>query len=251
MESLPPVQDVSGADAPHVDAGEVMQLVLHWLAAGPCSGAAAALQREAEALGLLPKRHDVRGGASAQTYRRLAAAQPHLPGDALPQLLQQVLAAKRLCGAPGAAGLTSLLAEGPLATIPHLAAAFPPPPPRALRAPFASAALPECLLLRQAGAAAARGAAPPPSFVAGRMQRHTTVRGHRLAVYCVAFDRRGGLVITGADDYLVKIWDVRTGLLRASCRGHDQEVTDLAVSGDNRLAASGSLDRSIRVWNLQ
>ena len=54
-------RDAGGA--PHdVDESEVMQLVLHWLAAGPCRQAARALEAEAEALGLLPMRHDPRGG---------------------------------------------------------------------------------------------------------------------------------------------------------------------------------------------
>ncbi|KAI8471016.1 MAG: hypothetical protein J3K34DRAFT_520916 [Monoraphidium minutum] len=232
------------------DAGEVTQLVLHWLAAGPCRAAAAALEREAQELGLLPKRHAVRGDAAPQSYRELVAAQPLLPGDALQQLLSQALAAKRQCGAPGAAGLTSLLAEGPLAVIPRLAAAARPPPPLALRAPHRAAPLPARLLLQQAGVAAPRQA-QPAAFVAAQMRHHTTVRGHRLAVYCVAFDRTGRYVVTGADDYLVKIWDARAGLLAASCRGHDQEVTDLAVAADSRLAASASLDRTIRVWSLE
>jgi hypothetical protein len=38
-----------------------------------------------------------------QTYAQLAAAQPLLPGDALAQLLAQVIAAKRQSGLPGAA----------------------------------------------------------------------------------------------------------------------------------------------------
>lgn len=101
-------------------------------------------------------------------------------------------------------GLTSLLAEGPLAVIPRLAAAAPPPPPACLRRAAPPPPLPQQLLLRAAGAAAPR-APPPAGYAAGRMSHHTTVRGHRLAVYCVAFDRTGGLVITGADDYLVKV----------------------------------------------
>jgi hypothetical protein len=96
------------------------------------------------------------------------------------------------------------LAEGPLAVVPRLAAALRPPPPLALRAPFLAAPLPARLLLAEAGAARGR-LAPPPGFVAGRMAHHATVRGHRLAVYCAVFDRRGRYVITGADDCLVKV----------------------------------------------
>lgn len=50
-----------GDGAVQVDAGEVMQLVLHWLSTGPCQEAAAALAREAKQKGLLPQRHNVTG----------------------------------------------------------------------------------------------------------------------------------------------------------------------------------------------
>lgn len=32
-----------------------------------------------------------------------------------------------------------------------------------------------------------------------------TIRGHKLAVYCVAFDKAGRHIITGSDDRLVKV----------------------------------------------
>lgn len=50
---------------------------------------------------------------------------------------------------------------------------------------------------------------------------------------------------------LLQVWSTRTGLLQASCRGHDAEITDLAVSCDNNLVASSSMDGTIRVWQLE
>lgn len=38
-----------------------------------------------------------------------------------------------------------------------------------------------------------------------QMQHHKTIRGHKLAVYCIAFDRVGTHIITGSDDRLVKV----------------------------------------------
>ncbi len=37
------------------------------------------------------------------------------------------------------------------------------------------------------------------------VQHHKTIRGHKLAVYCIAFDRVGKHIITGSDDRLVKV----------------------------------------------
>lgn len=49
----------------------------------------------------------------------------------------------------------------------------------------------------------------------------------------------------------LQIWCARTGALLKSCRGHEAEITDFAVSYDNTLLASGALDHKIRVWSLQ
>lgn len=56
----------AGGGAHDMEEAEVMQLVLHWLASGPCSGAARTLEREALSLGLLPKRHDPTGAPPAR-----------------------------------------------------------------------------------------------------------------------------------------------------------------------------------------
>ncbi|KAJ1380604.1 WD40/YVTN repeat-like-containing domain superfamily [Sesbania bispinosa] len=76
---------------------------------------------------------------------------------------------------------------------------------------------------------------------------------HALASYeseSAIFDRSGRYVITGSDDRLVKIWSMETAYCLASCRGHDGDITDLAVSSNNALVASSSNDCIIRVWRL-
>ena len=47
------------------------------------------------------------------------------------------------------------------------------------------------------------------------------------------------------------MWSVESALLLASCRGHQGEVTDLAVNADNSIVASSSNDTIIRCWSLQ
>ena len=74
--------------------------------------------------------------------------------------------------------------------------------------------------------------------------------GHLSSVYCLIFDRSGRLVITGADDMLVKCWSFIDARLIYTFRGASAEISDLAVSHDNKLVAAGSCDRVIRVWEL-
>jgi len=47
----------------------------------------------------------------------------------------------------------------------------------------------------------------------------------------------------GADDCLVKIWSALDGRLLATLRGHSGEVSDIAISHNNTLIASGSTDK--------
>ena len=77
-----------------------------------------------------------------------------------------------------------------------------------------------------------------------------SLTGHRAAVYCCTFDRTGRRLITGADDYNVKVWGVPCGLLQHCLRGHRGEITELAVSPDNAWLVSASNDGTARVWRL-
>ncbi len=50
---------------------------------------------------------------------------------------------------------------------------------------------------------------------------------------------------------MIKIWSSRSGQLLSTLRGHSGEVCDLSLSYDNTMLASGSLDKSVRVWCAQ
>ncbi|XP_023331466.1 bromodomain and WD repeat-containing protein 3 isoform X10 [Eurytemora carolleeae] len=75
--------------------------------------------------------------------------------------------------------------------------------------------------------------------------------GHLSAVFCLLFDKTGNYVFTGADDLLVKMWGTFNGRLYFTFRGASAEISDMAVSEDNKLLAAGSTDKIIRVWCLQ
>jgi bromodomain and WD repeat domain containing protein 1/3 len=90
----------------------------------------------------------------------------------------------------------------------------------------------------------------PTSFYAKQDLLRRTL-GHLSAVYCVLFDRTGRYIMTGADDLLVKLWSAIDGRLLMTFRGASAEITDIAINLENTLLAAGSLDRVLRVWDLQ
>lgn len=77
------------------------------------------------------------------------------------------------------------------------------------------------------------------------------IKGHKAPVYCLAYDHSGRRIVTGSDDRLVKVWSADTGLLIRSLRGHNGDITDLAISPDNKFLASASnTDNLVRIWDF-
>lgn len=89
------------------------------------------------------------------------------------------------------------------------------------------------------------------SHVYKQLAHVKTIRGHRKAVYCVAVDKQSHYAITGADDGIIKIWNLKIGLLKMTCRGHLGEITDLKINCDETVFASCSTDGTSRVWSLE
>ena len=106
--------------------------------------------------------------------------------------------------------------------------------------------------VRHAPRVAACEARPPAA--ASRAQGYAARRQrarHLNPAFCCAFDRTGERVATGSDDFNVKLWSSRTGVLQYVLRGHRGEITDLAISADNTQLASASNDGTIRLWRLR
>ena len=79
-----------------------------------------------------------------------------------------------------------------------------------------------------------------------------TISGHMLnPAYCAIFDHTNQFIITGADDFLVKIWNVQSGLLIHTLKGHEGYISLIEISPDNSLIASACTMGTIRLWNIR
>lgn len=103
-----------------------------------------------------------------------------------------------------------------------------------------------------------RSVSPPPHFCP-KLTLH-------FSVYCLEFDSRK--IVTGSRDKTIKIWDIKTGKLRFTLRGHagsvlclkfdqNEDVSSTAaadVSENDGLGSgfmvSGSSDCTVLVWDL-
>lgn len=48
----------------------------------------------------------------------------------------------------------------------------------------------------------------------------------------------------------MQIWSLETGLLLVTGRGHTGEISDLSLSADGSMVASGSVDGDVRIWSM-
>uniref|UniRef100_A0A7I4XXM5 Bromo domain-containing protein n=1 Tax=Haemonchus contortus TaxID=6289 RepID=A0A7I4XXM5_HAECO len=232
---------------------ELLVLIERYLSSSPCKKAAAVLRREIEENGLLPFRYDYRGNTHSRTYREtitdLASSAPSLL-----HLIERLSVLADSAVPPSVRGL-------PIRLINNKRNCLLRTPESATRKDFSSRMLacqpvPNHIInsvrlstCREFGTRVSRARLPGIGSL-DQMERHYRVLGHLSMVYCVTFDRTGNYVLTGADDNLIKVWDVHQGLLRYTYRGHSAEVADVSVSYCNQMIASGSVDKSIRVWSL-
>jgi WD40 repeat protein len=65
----------------------------------------------------------------------------------------------------------------------------------------------------------------------------------------LVFSPDGRFLVAG-NQQLIKLWEAKTGQLKATFSGHTNRVGSLAFSPDGRRLASGSSDGSIKIWQF-
>ncbi|KAJ8766361.1 hypothetical protein K2173_022420 [Erythroxylum novogranatense] len=268
-----------------IDLKEIYFLIMHFLSYGPCHRTYKELWEELREHQLLPRRYhawysrsgvctgdeDDDGISYPLNYSKLVERYPHIEKNHLVKLLKKLLLnsaspSHGLIGgnAVNAASVPTLLGAGSFSLLSNdgdKGTGQAKSPPAHMRWPHTHADQVRGLSLREIGGGFTRHHRAPstraacytiakPSMMVLKMHNFKRLRGHRAAVYCAIFDRSGRYVVTGSDDRLVKIWSMETAFCLASCRGHEGDITDLAVSSNNSLVASASNDCVIRVWRL-
>eukprot|EP00435_Cladocopium_sp_Y103_P000710 s196_g1.t1 len=61
----------------------------------------------------------------------------------------------------------------------------------------------------------------------------------------------GAVLVSGSEDYLVKIWNASTGKCLKTLEGHTDDVWSVAYSPDGKQIASCSDDLSVRIWDAE
>jgi len=74
----------------------------------------------------------------------------------------------------------------------------------------------------------------------------TRVRNHA----CMAVSPLGDAFATPAPGWMIQVRDLKTLAVRRTLLGNSNTVRSLAFSRDGKLLASGSEDKSVRIWNI-
>ncbi|KAG2339310.1 WD40 repeat-like protein [Suillus weaverae] len=87
-----------------------------------------------------------------------------------------------------------------------------------------------------------------------------TLKGHKKWIRSISYFPDGQRMISGSWDKTTRQWDLKagkeieeardTGIVK-TFKGHSRQIFCIDISADNTLLASGSLDATARIWNLE
>lgn len=85
-------------------------------------------------------------------------------------------------------------------------------------------------------------------------------------VRSVCFSPDGNYLVAGVEDktvkviftldillanQLIQVWNIKSGVLKHTCRGHELDIYSLDFSQDNQFFVSGSGDGKAKIWNME
>lgn len=82
------------------------------------------------------------------------------------------------------------------------------------------------------------------------MNEQAVLKGHRGAVYGMAFSSDGRILASGSGDETVKLWNVEARTERMTLYGHTSGVTAVVFAPGDQVLASAGLDDPVRLWEL-
>ncbi|KAK9466384.1 WD40-repeat-containing domain protein [Lipomyces arxii] len=82
------------------------------------------------------------------------------------------------------------------------------------------------------------------------LQDESVEREGDLYIRSVCFSPDGRYLVTGAEDKLIRVWDIKSKSIHCVFSGHEQDIYSLDFSRNGRHIASGSGDRSVRIWDM-
>ncbi|CAK58103.1 unnamed protein product (macronuclear) [Paramecium tetraurelia] len=77
------------------------------------------------------------------------------------------------------------------------------------------------------------------------------LEGHESSVNSVSISPDGTILASGSADNSIRLWDSKTGELKAKLVGHENAVNQICFSRDGTTLASVSGDRTIRLWDVK
>jgi len=72
-----------------------------------------------------------------------------------------------------------------------------------------------------------------------------------LYIRSVCFSPDAKYLATGAEDKVIRVWDIASRTIKTSFTGHEQDIYSLDYSRNGRFIASGSGDRTVRLWDIE
>lgn len=74
--------------------------------------------------------------------------------------------------------------------------------------------------------------------------------GHKKIISCMKFSSDGKLLVTGSDDFTLRLWEIKSGHCLTIFQGHEDFIFSIDISKDPIEIVSGGKEGIIKLWDL-